>query len=190
MAITKNQLEKIEFYVCAKLDSLNWQHTQEMRPIAKKLAGLEKADKEIVDVAILFHDLGKHTGESKDHEKRSGEMARKYLEKENFDQRFIEEVVYCVLVHMAGLYNQGHLITTPEAKVLHDADQIQQLSEFGLVKNLINYGADIYGNYQQGLVKTRDIMFKGYNLILTENGRKMAEPGYKLVKEFFKKLDV
>ncbi|MFA6305084.1 MAG: HD domain-containing protein [Patescibacteria group bacterium] len=188
MELTKEQIEKIEFYVCSHLDSLNWQHTQLIRPIAQKLARLEKADKQIVDVAVLFHDLGKHTGENKDHEKRSGEMARKYLEKENFEQRFIEEVVYCVMVHMAPWENKSNLVTTPEAKVLCDADMIQQLSEFGIIKHAINFGADIYENYQEGLIKTRDTLFKVYNLILTENGRKLAEPGYKFIKEFFKKL--
>ncbi len=188
MEITKTQLEKIEFHVCSKLDSLNWQHTQLIRPIAQKLARLEKADKEIVDVAVLFHDLGKHTGKNQGHAERSGELARKYLEKENFEQRFIEEVVYCVSVHMLPWQDKSNLITTPEAKVLFDADMIQQLSEFGIIKHAINYGADIYQNYQAGLIKTRDTLFKCYNLIITANGRKLAEPGYKFVKEFFKKL--
>ena len=188
MPISNSQLEKIEAYVSSKLDSLNWAHTQAIRPIAQKLARLEKADKEIVDVAALFHDLGKYNGNIKDHEKRSGELARKYLERENFDQRFIEEVVYCVSVHMLPWENKANLISTPEAKVLFDADMIQQLSEFGIIKHAINYGADIYENYKEGLVKTRDTLFKAYNLILTNNGRKLAEPGYKFVKEFFKNL--
>lgn len=188
MTITKTQLEKIEAYVCSKLDSLNWQHTQEVRQIALKLARLEKADKEIVDVAVLFHDLGKYNGKNEGHAERSGEMARKYLERENFEQRFIEEVVYCVLVHSAPLHNESHLVKTPEAKVLFDADMIQQISEFGIIKHTIHYGADIYQNYKEGLIKTRDTLFKAYNLILTDNGRKLAEPGYKFIKEFFKKL--
>lgn len=188
MNLSKNQIEKIEFYVCSKLDSLNWQHTRLVRPIAQKLARLEKADKEIVDVAVLFHDLGKHNGKNEGHAERSGELARKYLERENFEQNFIEEVVYCVLVHSHPWHEQSHLVTTSEAKVLFDADMIQQLSEFGIIKHSINYGADIYQNYQQGLIKTRDTLFKCYNLILTANGRKLAEPGYKFIKEFFKKF--
>ena len=184
------QIAKIEFYVCSHLDSLNWQHTLGVRLIARKLAGLEKADKEIVDMAVLFHDLGKHTGEHKNHAQRSGELARKFLEHENFETRFIEEVVFCVMVHMASWENQTHLISTPEAKVLHDADLIQQLSEFGIIKHAINYGADIYDNYKEGIIKTRDTLFKCYNLIITENGRKIAEPGYKFIKDFFKKLSV
>lgn len=188
MIISKTQFEKIEFYVCSKLDSLNWQHTNEVRRVAQKLARLEKADKEIVDVAALFHDLGKANGKNEGHAERSGELARKYLEKENFEQNFIEEVVYCVLVHSHPWREQSNLVTTPEAKVLFDADMIQQLSEFGIIKHSINYGADIYKNYQEGLIKTRDTLFRCYNLILTENGRKLAEPGYKFVKEFYKKL--
>lgn len=188
MLLNRQKIEKIEFYVCSKLDSLNWQHTQEVRAIAQKLARLEKADKEIVDVAVLFHDLGKYTGENAAHEQRSADLARKFLEKENYEQRFVEEVICAILVHSAPWESQAHLVNTPEAKVLFDADMIQQLSEFGIIKHAINYGTDIYKNYKEGLVKSRDSLFKAYNLIITENGRKMAEKGYKFVKDFYKNL--
>ena len=98
MEITKDQIQKIEKFVFLKLDSLNSEHTQAVRPIAQKLAGLEKADKDIVGVAVLFHDLGRIKA-GKGHSQRSAEMARKFLEKESYEQRFIEEVVYCIIVH-------------------------------------------------------------------------------------------
>ena len=62
MEITKEQIQKIEKFVSSKLDSLNWEHSKGIRPIAQKLARLEKADKDIVDVAVMFHDLGKIKG--------------------------------------------------------------------------------------------------------------------------------
>jgi len=84
--LTKNQLQKIEQYVSIKLDSLNWYHAQEVRKIAQKLARLEKADKEIVDTAVLFHDLGKIKIKGLGHSAISAELARKYLEKENLER--------------------------------------------------------------------------------------------------------
>ncbi len=185
MEITKDQLNKIEKFVESKLDSLNWYHTQAMRPIAKKLAGLEKADKDIVDVAVLFHDIVKG---SKDHGEKGAEIARKYLEKENFEQRFVEEVVYCVIAHQLPWKNQSNLVNTPEAKVLFDSDMIQQVGRFGIIKESINYQDLIRKNHRDGLKKVRDILFEEYNNIFTNNGRKMAEEGYKFVKDFFKDL--
>lgn len=187
MEITKQQIEKIESFVSSKLDSLNWYHTQEVRKIAGKLARLEKADKDIVEVAVLFHDLGKIKN-GPGHAERSAEMARKYLEKENFDQRFIEEVVYCVIAHELPWKNQSNLVNTPEAKVVFDADMIQQIGKFGIIKESIKFRDIFAKDFQEGLTEVRDILLKEYNMIITDSGRKVAEPGYKFVKDFYKEL--
>ena len=187
MEITKNQVEKIEKFVEAKLDSLNWEHTQEVRKIAQKLARLEKADKEIIDVAVLFHDIGKYKGDD-GHVQRSADITRKFLEREGLNQRFVEEVVYCVIAHELPWKNQSNLINTTEAKVVFDADIIQQLSEFGIIKHTLAYQEIIKKDFREGMIKSRDQLFKAYNLLLTKNGQKLAEEGYKFVKEFYQKL--
>lgn len=187
LVLSKAQLQKIERFVFSKLDSLTWYHTQEVRKIAQKLARQEKADKDIVDVAVLFHDLGK-IKDGEGHSQRSADMARKFLEKENYEQRFIEEVVYCIITHELPWKNQTNLVNTLEAKVLFDADMIQQLSEFGIIKHTIIFQESINRDFQKGLVECRATLFQAYNLIITDNGRKMAEKGYKFVKNFFKDL--
>ncbi len=186
--LTKNQLQKIEQYVSSKLDSLNWYHTQEVRKVAQKLAYLEKADKEIVDVAVLFHDIGYAKGGYQGHAQRSAEMAREYLEKERYEQRFIEEVVYCIIAHSLPWDNQSNLVSTPEAKVVFDADMIQQLSELGIIKASIYFQDLIKKDFKEGVIQSRDFLFKTYNLIITDNGRKLAEKGYKFIKEFYQEL--
>jgi len=186
--LTKAQLQKIEQYVSSKLDSLNWYHTLEVRKIAQKLARLEKADKEIVDTAVLFHDIGYVKGGFQGHAQRSAEMAREYLEKEKHEQRFIEEVVYCIIAHTLPWDNHSNLVSTPEAKVVFDADMIQQLSELGIIKASIHFQDLIKKDFKEGIVQSRDFLFKTCNLIITENGRKMAEAGYKFVKDFYKEL--
>jgi uncharacterized protein len=185
MEITKDQINKIEQYVSAKLDSLNWQHTQEVRKVAQKLAGLEKADKEIVDLAALFHDIGKIKGDT-NHIVRSEEIARKYLESNVFNQNFIEEVVYCIAVHEYNWIGKVHIIKTIEAKVLADADSIQKLSAWGIIKHSIKYQEDFTKDYQEGLKRLQEKLMKCHNLLLTKNGPKMAGKGYKFIKDFFK----
>ena len=70
-------------------------------------------------------------------------------------------------------------------KVLFDSDMIQQVGRFGIIKESINYQDLIRKNHRDGLKKVRDILFEEYNNIFTNNGRKMAEEGYKFVKDFF-----
>ena len=187
MEITKEQIKKIEQYISTKLDSLNWYHTQEVRKVAVRLARLGKADKGIVDVAVLFHDLGK-IKEGAGHAQRSAEMARNFLEKEDLERRFIEEVVYSIIAHEMPWQNQSNLVKTIEAKVVFDADMIQQLSEFGIIKVILLKQSLINKDYRTGIIDARDNHFKFYNLLLTKNGRKMAEKGYKFIKEFYNNL--
>ena len=187
MELSKDQIKKIENFVNSRLDSLNWQHTLGVREIALKLARLEKADKQIVEVAALFHDIGKDKGD-KGHIERGEKITRKYLETKKFPQNFVEEVVYCVSVHTLPWENQAELLTTPEAKVLFDADMIQQLSKFGLIKYSLIFSEELQGDFKEGLIKVRDTLFKCYNLILTKSGQQLAEPGYKFVKDFFKEI--
>jgi len=187
MEISKKQIEEIEKFVSLKLNSLDWYHTLEVRQIALKLARLEKADKEIVDVACLFHDLGKSKKFSQ-HAEIGAELARKYLEKNNFDQRFVEEVVYCMIVHSLPWDNKSNLVNTPEAKVLFDADMIHNITRFGVIKQSIDFRNEIQKDFRAGLIFSRDKLFKAYNLIITDNGHKMAEEGYKFIKEYYGKL--
>ena len=166
---------------------MNWEHTLQMREIALRLARLEKANKEIAEVAVLLHDAGKCKGD-KGHIQRSEEMARKYLEHEGFEQNFVEEVVYCIAVHDYHWIGKAGLMKTIESKVLADADAIQKLSPWGIIKYSIKYREDFDRDYQAGTKRLWEKLMKCYNLILTDNGRKLAEPGYKFVKEFFKDL--
>ncbi|MBU1131540.1 HD domain-containing protein [Patescibacteria group bacterium] len=183
----RGQIQKIEKFIESKLDSLNWQHTLEVRNIALKLARLEKADKDIVEAAALFHDIGKIKGDD-NHTPRSEEIARKYLESESFNQNFIEEVVYCIAVHEYHWIGKANLIKTIEAQVLADADTIQKLSPWGIIKHSIKYQEDFNKSYEEGIKKLWEKLMKCYNLILTKSGQKEAEKGYKFVKDFFKDL--
>jgi len=187
MELSKDQIKKIENFVNSRLDSLNWQHTLGVREIALKLARLEKADKQIVEVAALFHDIGKDKGD-KGHIERGEKITRKYLETKKFPQNFVEEVVYCISVHSLPWENQTLLLTTPEAKVLFDADMVQQLSKFGIIKHCFIFEQELINDFKSGLIKVRDALFKAYNLIITKSGQKLAEPGYKFVKDFFKDI--
>ncbi len=187
MPITKDKMEKIERFVAGKLDSLDWQHTKEVREIALKLARLERADKEIVEIAALLHDVGKSKGEA-GHIARSEQEARKYLVKAGFEQRLIEEVVYCIAVHDYPWTGQAQSMVTIESKILADSDIMQKLSVWGIVSKIIEYQDGFSKNYPEALKTLRDKLLNRRHLLITKSAQKMAEPGYKFIKEFFKKL--
>mgnify|MGYP003631697411 CR=1 FL=1 len=74
-------------------------HTTRVVKAAKmigKESGLSEHELEIVTIAAWFHDLGYCNGCIK-HEKASAELARDFLQKENYSEEKINEVVGCIM---------------------------------------------------------------------------------------------
>ena len=89
--LPKNQKTAIEKFVINKLDTLNWMHVKGVRPIARALAKKEKANLEIVDVAVLFHDITKPNYKDElNHHLTSAKTAKKFLNRIKADKKFIE----------------------------------------------------------------------------------------------------
>ncbi|WP_420580315.1 Pycsar system effector family protein [Reichenbachiella sp.] len=127
MATNNSILSKVEAYV---RDSLNkalpksfvyhdLTHTEEVVNAVGLIAqgeGLKEEEKETVEIAAWFHDMG-HVDDCDCHEKRSAEMAREFLEKQNFPAERISQVEGCI---MATMMPQRPLNQLEE--VLCDAD--------------------------------------------------------------------
>jgi putative nucleotidyltransferase with HDIG domain len=79
---------KIIDFVKENLDPLNYNHTLRVRKLAIKIAKKEGADKKVVDVASLLHEVGKLKSEDwfKHHEKSFEEAVK--ITKRNFQDAF------------------------------------------------------------------------------------------------------
>ncbi|OGY89158.1 MAG: hypothetical protein A2927_00510 [Candidatus Komeilibacteria bacterium RIFCSPLOWO2_01_FULL_45_10] len=185
MSITKDQIRKIEQFVESKLDSLNWQHTLQVRGLALKLAQSEKADKEIVEAAALFHDVGKYQKE-KGHAERSAGLARKYLEKENYPVNFVEEVVYCVICHDYPWDNKPELVNTIEAKVLYDADLISWLSNFGIIKQILYIQEQLSVDFPKALDEIIKKIDQESRKAFTKSGKEEVQKRVREIKNFYR----
>lgn len=202
--ITKKQLKQIEKFVENKLDELNWMHTQAIRPIANYIAKKEKADEKVVDVAVLFHDITK-TNLKKElyHHKEGADIAKNFLKKIKVDKKFIDKVYHCVISHSTPLRyfrtkaekahkNKNFLPwpKTKEAKVLFDADMVQQLSPFGIMKGSF-IGYKVYNkDFKENILDTKNTLMKdAYEHIFTKTGKKLAKERIKYLKDFFYKVE-
>jgi uncharacterized protein len=181
------KIKIIEKFAKENLDELDWLHTKEVRIIAEKLADLEKADKKVVDTAALLHDVSKSKVSLLKHAEKSAEMAEKLLRKLKFNENFIEQVVECIAVHSSPWVKSGSMPKTIEAKVLFDADMLQQLSPLGIVKHILKYKDKPY----KEIIKNsrRDLIEFAFKLLMTKNGKKIGREKVKYVREFFKSLE-
>ena len=104
----------------------NLSHTLKVHRAAVELGksiGLPRADMEILEVATLFHDVG-FTETYEGHEAVSSQIARKFLEGENYPKDKLERVLHLI----DATYPQKNPVTTLE-QVIKDADLSNLASE-------------------------------------------------------------
>jgi len=182
--IEPNKLKKIEEFVEKNSTEREWIHTRQIRPIAAELAEKEGADKEVVDVGVLFHDIGKGKLEN-DHEFESEKIAKDFLEKLGLDSVFIQKVCDTVRRHAGPWKKDAEMPQTTEDKVVFDADMIQQRSPFGIVKQLDDFKNL---NFIERVEKARDQLRKAHDLIITESGKEMVKDKMEYVEKFFEEV--
>lgn len=121
--ILKN-VEDFAKYYCEqdKTDSTLWKdHVRLVRKYAIKLAALEKADKHVVEIAALLHDIGKYKGRE-DHNVRSYELSKEFLKP--LDLKKKELILKCILKHSSRFSGEENEI---EVKVVQSADGLGTL---------------------------------------------------------------
>ena len=101
--IKQEILHAIEIYKNNSEDHYDFwnEHIKYVYDEAINLSDLYKADKTIVELGALLHDIAliKDVGDRKEHHINGAKLAREILEKYNCPEEVIEKVVGCVLNH-------------------------------------------------------------------------------------------
>jgi putative nucleotidyltransferase with HDIG domain len=121
MSDVRKKVEEFAKKYCMKdpEDSKLWEnHVQLVRKFALKLAKIEKADKDVVEISALLHDIGKYKGRKR-HNERSYELSKKFLEKINLPEKKKELILKCILKHGSKFSDENNEI---EVKVIQSAD--------------------------------------------------------------------
>lgn len=181
-----NKIKKIEYFIKNELNEINWVHTQSVRSIAQKIAKNEGGNKLIIDMAILFHDIAKDKKPLLTHAESSAIIAKKYLKKLKFNEKIIKRIVHCIESHSTPWSKNGPTPASIEAKIVFDADMIQQLSPFGIVKHILKYKDKKYSDL---VFSARHDLFGCYHTLITKTGKRMAKQRIKYVKNFFNSIE-
>jgi putative nucleotidyltransferase with HDIG domain len=99
------------------------EHVLRVRDFAVRLAEMEGADQEVVEIAALFHDAGKYLGK-KDHHIRGVEIVGNFLESVSLPDAKKELILKCVLKHRTQYAAEDNEL---EVKVLQCADMLSRL---------------------------------------------------------------
>jgi uncharacterized protein len=110
-----------------------WDHVNRVYKLALFIAERESADRFIVALAALMHDLG-HTvkhGQNEHHSEVSARIASEIMQKHHFPIDLQDAVEHAILAHS---FSRGIEPETKEARVVHDADQLDALGAIGIMR--------------------------------------------------------
>jgi len=162
----------------------DWPHIVEVVRYARDLADTTGADKEIVTVAAYFHDISRPEFGAQEHNVRSAQMARQWLEERGYPADRTARVVDAIVAHMRPVLGPERDMVSLEARILYDADKISRAMGMGLLAALVQLGGKVrwhelsYGALAKTLRKGREAAQQTYDSLYTEAAREMARTGY------------
>ena len=108
------------------LVNYRYEHSLRVANIGSNLADKEEADKKIVVLACILHDVGKfNVEENKDHGRKSADIARPFLNSLDLCKREVNDICYAIAYHVDGI-TQYDYVHTLEASIVTDADNIDR----------------------------------------------------------------
>ena len=156
MTSPKDLIEKTKAYVRLTLEDAekghDWYHTQRVYKQARHIAKGEKADRLVVELAALLHDIADpkfHNGD----ESIGPARARTFLVGHGVDEQVVEHVCQ-IIRHMS--YKNSLLASEPdfsslEMQIVQDADRLDAIGAIGIARTFH------YGGYKNRLMYDPDI---------------------------------
>lgn len=116
-------------------------HIMSVVKYAKLLSKRLGADKEIVELAALLHDIGVVRGDKPNHHISGAREAERILKKFNYPQEKIEKIKHCIFAHRASKSIKRKTIEAEciaSADAMAHFDEIPQLFESAFVRFKMN----------------------------------------------------
>ncbi len=161
-------------------------HVERVLKIARRLAeGLKGVDTEVLELAVLLHDLGRKSGAPGNHAEKSARLAESLLKALGYPEDRVKRVVEAIIAHS---FTSGVKPKSLEAMILSDADKIDALGAVGIARVLMYSGA-IGRGLEESIQHFKVKILKLPSYMYTEKGREEALKRVKLVKEFVEALE-
>ncbi len=122
-----------------KVINYRYEHSLRVTNIGASLADKESANKRVVILSCILHDIGKFDVlENKNHGRKSALIAKPFLMSLDLETQEVNDICYAIAYHVDGTTDYNY-IHTLEASVVTDADNIDR------------YGVNAAYKYIQGL---------------------------------------
>lgn len=191
-------------YLDTARGSHDWEHTLRVCRLCKRLGAVEGADMDVLLIAAYLHDIGRGHQDSSNgavcHAEKGARMAEPILQALPLSESQKQNILHCIKSHR---FRGKHAPSTPEAKVLFDADKLDAIGAVGVARaylfagevgaRLHNADADIentkpYSEDDTGFREFRVKLCKIKDRVLTGAGRKLARERHDFMEVFFKRF--
>jgi len=166
MALTLEQKQKIREFALKKYDSLHGthgrRHAYRTANLAEAIGEQEGADTEICRFGALLHQYHPECVDS----------VMAYLNSLGIPSKMANHLVHCVESVEPETIERAQTI---EAKVVFDADKLQTLGAFGLLREVSYRTATRNLGFLDAVDQSRKLQQRMYNLIQTETGKMIAK---------------
>lgn len=178
--LTKIQIKKIEKFAFEYYRNINEplhgiEHAKRTVKLAEYLAEKENANIQIAKLGALLHQF---------HDSR---IVENFLQTLKIGKEIIKQLVHCV--ECSSMENIRKAKTT-EAKVVYDADKLQVIGPFGIIREIIcNMAPPRNRKFHEALKHTKMIEKRCYKTLQTKTAKKLAKQPHELVLKFWKVFD-
>jgi putative nucleotidyltransferase with HDIG domain len=145
------------------------EHILPVRKFAVRLAEIEKADREVVEIAALLHDIGRYKNRD-DHHLTGYEMTKNFLEDIEMEDHRKMLILKCVLKHRSRSAGEENEM---EVRVVQCADALGTLFD------------DNWQEKSRNSMKKEELLAlyeKSLGKVTLESAKKMAEPRVRYLK--------
>ena len=146
-----------------------------------KLAEIYNADKEIIELACLLHDIarakGLKAGEENMHHISGAKKAEEILTNLKYSPDMIKKVVKCILAHRGG--KQDYIPETIEEKIVANADAMAHFDSF------LNLFSEFVSpeNFEEGIKLIETKIERDWNTKLTlPEAKKLEQDNHLAIK--------
>ncbi len=169
-------------------------HVIRVYKLAKTIAEKEDANKFIVQIASLLHDIGDQ-GSAELHAQSCADAAEEFLRQFNLDAETLDHIKSCILTHPARLSRNAE---TLEARIVADSDAMDAIGAVGIVRTAQYYSSKQMSVHDPSVPpkskfdgKSETMVNHFYEKLLvlsegmfTDTAKQMAEKRIQFMREF------
>jgi uncharacterized protein len=178
MKLTKKQIKKIERFALdyyKMLDETHGiEHAKRTVKLAEYLAKREGANLQIARLGALLHQF------------HNGKIVKRFLRKIKVDEKIMKQLVHCVECSWSTDIGKAKTI---EAKVVYDADKLQVIGPFGIIREIACDSGPRKMGFRESIKHTRAITQRLYKTLQTKAAKKLAKKLHQFILKFWKIFD-